>query len=132
MIPPNEWPTTFQILLLLIVENSKVEPVMRMQQNIHAKLTQGLMPSHLEVINESHQHSVPPGSESHFKVILVSGQFEGKGLLQRHRAVYALLNEEMAQKQIHALALHTFTPAEWEKETAARKSPPCLGGSKSE
>lgn len=105
---------------------------MRMQQNLESKLTRGLEPTHLEVINESHQHSVPPGSESHFKVILVSTQFEGKGLLQRHRAVYAILNEEMTQKLIHALALHTFTPAEWEKETAARKSPPCLGGSKAE
>ena len=102
---------------------------MTMRENITLKLMTGLSPIHLEVIDESHQHNVPKGAESHFKVIAVSAQFEGKAQLPRHRAIYGLLNEEMSQKRIHALALHTFSPDEWAKETGPLKSPPCLGGS---
>jgi len=105
---------------------------MTMRENIEKKLTAGLTPTHLEVIDESHQHNVPKGAESHFKVIAVSPQFEGKSLLPRHRAIYGLLSEEMSQKRIHALALHTFSPDEWAKETGPLKSPPCLGGSKAD
>lgn len=90
----------------------------------------GLPTLHLEVINESHQHNVPPGSESHFKVVVVSDQFAGQTLIQRHRQVNQLLKAELAG-QIHALALHTYTLAEWQaKNGNAPLSPPCLGGAK--
>lgn len=60
---------------------------MSMQQQIEAKLAAALSPSHLEVINESYMHRVAPGSESHFKVVVVSQAFEGQRLLGRHRQV---------------------------------------------
>lgn len=44
-----------------------------------------------EVINESHMHSVPKGAETHFKVVVVSDQFDGLSLLQRHREVNTVL-----------------------------------------
>ena len=53
---------------------------MSVQQRIETKIRTALAPSHLEVINESHKHSVPPGSESHFKLVIVSPTFEGKPL----------------------------------------------------
>jgi BolA protein len=53
-------------------------------------------------------------------------------LLARHREVYRVLDEELKQKKVHALALHTFTPEEWEKEKSAHSSPECLGGSKAD
>ena len=102
---------------------------MSMQQNIEAKLRAGLEPEHLEVVNESHMHNVPPGSESHFKVTIVSPRFEGERLVGRHRMVNAILAEELAGR-IHALALHTYTPAEWAERQQAPQSPPCLGGGK--
>ena len=103
---------------------------MRIQQQIEDKLGAQFAPLHLEVENESHMHSVPPGSESHFRVVLVSEQFEDRPLVQRHRAVNAVLAEELAGG-IHALALHTMTPEEWfAKGGQAPASPPCLGGSK--
>jgi BolA protein len=101
------------------------------QDTIQAKLTEAFRPSHLEVANESHKHNVPKGAESHFKVVVVSEVFEGKNLLERHRQIYGTLSQEMAAKKLHALAIHTFTPQEWEREQAARSSPPCLGGSSS-
>ncbi len=54
---------------------------MSVAQTIEQKLRLALTPSHIEVINESHNHHVPPNSETHFKVIIVSEAFDGKRLL---------------------------------------------------
>lgn len=103
---------------------------MPIQQQIEERLRQQFAPLHLEVQNESHMHDVPAGSESHFRVVLVSEGFSGKPLLARHRAVNGALAEQLAG-QIHALALHTMTPEEWfAKGGEAPQSPPCLGGGK--
>lgn len=100
---------------------------MSVQQNIEQKLTEALKPSHLEVLNESHMHS-GPAEESHFKVTIVSDHFDGKRLIQRHQAVNSLLKEELAGV-VHALAMHTYTPAEWsERGAGAPLSPRCRGG----
>ena len=91
---------------------------------------QALDPVHLEVVNESHMHSVPANSETHFRVTVVSERFEGQPLVARHRMVNGMLREELAAG-VHALALHTRTPDEWfEQGGAVPESPPCLGGSK--
>ena len=100
---------------------------MNMQSTITQKLEEALSPEHLEVINESHMHNVPPGSESHFKVVVVSPEFEGKTLIARHRLVNAALQDEL-DGGIHALALHTMTMQEWFDKGKAPESPPCLGG----
>ncbi len=87
---------------------------------------------HLVVENESHMHSVPPGSETHFKVLVVSAAFEGLGPVDRHRRVHGLLSDEL-RSGLHALTLRALTPAQWEAEGASGfQSPACLGGSKSE
>ena len=93
------------------------------------KLTDTFQPSYLKVENESHMHSVPPGSESHFKVTLVAEVLTGKRQVQRHQAVYACLAEELAAG-VHALALHTFSPEDWAASGIVPDSPECLGGSK--
>lgn len=98
---------------------------MSVQKTIEAKLTEGLKPRHLEVVNESDRHNVPPGSESHFKVVLVSDAFDGMSLVSQHRMVYALLGEEL-ENTVHALALHTYSPSDW--SAASPQSPQCRGG----
>lgn len=105
---------------------------MTVQQTIERKLTDTLAPSWLEVINESHMHSVPPGSESHFKVIVVSGAFEGERLVRRHQRVNEILAEELAGG-VHALSMQTLTAEEWERRGGKTlASPACLGGSKAD
>ncbi|AQS39411.1 transcriptional regulator, BolA protein family [Shewanella psychrophila] len=99
---------------------------MSVEQLITEKLTQALSPSHLEVINESNNHHVPPNSETHFKVIITSAAFEGKRLLGRHRAVNEALADEFANG-LHALSMHTFTPEEWLAESNVPDSPKCRG-----
>lgn len=103
---------------------------MSVQARIESKLSARLAPQHMEVTNESNRHNVPPGSESHFKVVLVSQEFEGKSLLERHRLVHQLLADEM-RVDIHALALHTYTEEDWQTHRqSAPRSPPCHGGEK--
>lgn len=102
---------------------------MKVQSSIEAKLQQEFRPSHLEVINESNMHNVPPGSESHFKVVVVSECFEGKRKVPRHQSIYKVLAQEL-DGLIHALAMHTYTPEEWAAEGQSPNSPECLGGSK--
>jgi BolA protein len=103
---------------------------MNRRELIEQQLQAAFSPMHMEVVDESHMHSVPEGAESHFKVTLVSQQFEQQPLLKRHRAVNQVLAEEL-RNGIHALALHTMTPDEWfAKGGQAPASPPCLGGSK--
>ncbi|NCB57094.1 MAG: BolA family transcriptional regulator [Gammaproteobacteria bacterium] len=86
---------------------------MSMQQYIEQTLQQGLKPDWLSVTNESYLHrSSGPDAESHFKVVVVSPVFEGERLVARHRRVNLLLAEAL-QNSVHALALHTYTPAEW-------------------
>ena len=103
---------------------------MTIQANIEAKITNALRPEYLEVANESHMHNVPPDSESHFKVTVVTTEFNGKMLVARHRILNQLLKQEL-DGPVHALSLNTLTPEEWqEKNGEVRKSPPCLGGSK--
>ncbi len=103
---------------------------MHVKETIEAKL-QSLQPEFFEVVNESHRHNVPDGSESHFKITIVSDEFKGKNLLARHRVINHILAEELAHI-IHALTLHTMTIEEWfEKSGKTNNSPPCLGGSES-
>ena len=103
---------------------------MNIQTDIERKLREAFDPVHLEVENESANHTVPPGSESHFKVTIASEAFAGDRLVGRHRRVNAVLAEELAGR-IHALALHTLTPDEWfERAGKVPDSPPCLGSSK--
>lgn len=104
---------------------------MSRKQRIEATLRQSVDPMHLEVTDESHMHSVPPGAESHFKVLVVSESFAGQTPVARHRTLNRALAAELASG-LHALSLHAWTPEEWFDRGggSAPESPPCQGGSK--
>ncbi|XP_005091032.1 bolA-like protein 1 [Aplysia californica] len=94
---------------------------------IRTKLTEALKPQHLDVINESYMHNVPKGTESHFKVVIVSTAFENVKRLQKHQLVHKALEEEL-ESSIHALSIVAKTPKEWETSQDVGQSPPCRGG----
>ncbi len=105
---------------------------MTVEQIIEAKIRDSLSPAHLQVINDSHKHDVPPGSESHFTLVIVSDRFEGETRLRRHRTVNKILEKEL-KEEIHALSLKAFTATEWDLiDGQVVDTPPCLGGSKSD
>lgn len=100
---------------------------MSLQTQIEHKLA-ALEPVMVQVENESHRHNVPVNSETHFKVTLVSGRFDGLMPVKRHQQIYALLADELSGP-VHALALHLYTPEEWQARGGARPdSPDCRGG----
>ena len=100
---------------------------MTVQDSITEKLKTALSPQHLWVENESHMHSVPANSETHFKVTVVAESLRGMLPVKRHQQVYAALADEMAGP-VHALAVHAYAPEEWTGE--APDSPDCMGGGK--
>jgi len=103
---------------------------MSVQSTIETKLSEALAPNHLEVLNESHMHSVPPGSESHFKLIIVSDAFNGASRVARHQKVNGVLADEL-RTAVHALSMETYTADEWkERQGRTMASPACHGGSK--
>ena len=102
------------------------------QQNIEQKIQASLAPLHLQVVNESHMHNVPPGSESHFKLVIVSPEFEDLSLVQRHQKVNGILAQEL-KDDIHALSMETHTAEEWERRGGKTlDSPLCHGGGKAD
>lgn len=104
---------------------------MSMQTTIEQKLETEFDAAYLQVENESHLHNVAPGSESHFKVTIVSERFQQQMPVKRHRMVNHALAQEL--QQIHALALHTLTPQEWEaRGGVVAASPKCRGGGKNQ
>nr|XP_023023907.1 bolA-like protein DDB_G0274169 isoform X2 [Leptinotarsa decemlineata] len=98
------------------------------EKSIENKLKNQLGVQHLEVINESHMHNVPKGSETHFKVVVVSEKFTNIPLIKRHRMVNEILSHEL-QNGVHALSIEAKTPAQWqESDKVIEPSPNCRGG----
>ena len=96
-----------------------------MESAIRQKLSDHLSIDLLQVVNESPLHQVPQGAETHFRVLIVSKDFEGLGTVQRHQKVYRILAKELAGP-VHAFSQRTFTPAEWSAvEQSSVSSPPC-------
>lgn len=60
------------------------------------------------------------GGGDHFQVWIVSQSFEGKSLLDQHQMVYGILREALGSERIHALALKTYTPDQWERFTRSK------------
>lgn len=106
---------------------SQVTPQHPTATAIIAALGEALPLQHLEVINESDRHGTPT-DDSHFKLIVVSEAFAGKRLLQRHRLVNKAL-ADLLSGPVHALALHTYSPDEWQQLSEIPASPACRGGS---
>jgi BolA protein len=91
---------------------------MRVADIINQKLTKSLLPTSLEIVDDSHKHAGHAGAslegESHFSVTIVSEAFVGKSRIQRQRLVYQALSKEMSEC-VHALVLQTLTPDEESK-----------------
>lgn len=88
---------------------------MVIRSSIERKLSEGLSPTSLEVIDESHRHAghagAHPQGESHFRVEIVAQAFVGKSRVERQRMVYALLADELRER-VHALSVVARAPGE--------------------
>ncbi|MBY0341470.1 MAG: BolA family transcriptional regulator [Rhodocyclaceae bacterium] len=77
------------------------------------ELLQTLQPQSIEIIDDSALHAGHAGAREggHYRLTIVSAQFEGRKTMERHRMVYAALASLM-QSGIHALNISAKTPAE--------------------
>lgn len=103
---------------------------MSRKERIEQQLTSKLSPAYLSVEDESSNHHVPAGAQTHFKVIAVSAQFTGLNRVARHRLVNHLVAQEF-ELGLHALSLHLYTDEEWtNKNQSVLNSPSCKDGYK--
>lgn len=101
------------------IATQKVESSGKMESSIHEKLTIVLKPVQLTIINESHLHRHHAAmraqgggnGETHFRVQVISDLFRDMSTIRRHRWIYKILSDELAQG-LHALTLLTKTPEE--------------------
>jgi BolA protein len=77
----------------------------------------------LKIINESFMHNVPDGSESHFKIVVVTNDFNNLSIIQRHKLIYKSLDRLM--NKIHALSIHAFNEEEFISNPVILDSPEC-------
>jgi BolA protein len=110
------------MIFMLVVQGN-----LMVREQIEAKLKAAFKPKHLDIVDESYRHNFSVDSESHFKVVLVSDRFIDERLLTRHRSIYGVLSEELADG-IHALTLYTFTLKEWERQHDKVPTSPCCRG----
>lgn len=82
-------------------------------ETIKQKLEEAFKPELIEIIDHSAAHAGHAGNQGggHYQVTLVSAQFEGKSLVQRHQLVYQALGT-MMKDEIHALGINALTPSE--------------------
>ena len=96
---------------------------MSIHDGIIKDLNMAFSVEHLYLENESYMHNVPPNSESHFKLVIVSNDFIDQSMVKRHQNIYSALNRVM--KKIHALSIQAFSIEEYKKNPVILSSPKC-------
>ncbi|HEX8374518.1 MAG TPA: BolA family protein [Geminicoccaceae bacterium] len=88
---------------------------MRVATELRRRLEAGLAPERVEVEDQSAQHAghagARPGGETHFRVLVVSPAFAGRGRVERQRLVYAAAGD-LLREDIHALSVTALAPGE--------------------
>jgi len=77
-------------------------------EQIESYIKQGISCTHIKV----------EGDGQHFYATIVSSDFEGKRLIQRHQLVYSAMGDRM-KAEVHALSIKAFTPQEFAENPAA-------------
>ena len=94
------------------------------ESTINKIINESYNPLYIELVNESFMHNVPKGSESHFKLVVVSNIFKNMTLIQRHKHIYSSLKTTM--NNIHALSINAFDIDEFKLNPTQSKSPDCI------
>ena len=95
----------------------------QIESQIINTLSSSMNLSSLKIINESSMHNVPKGSESHFKIVVVTNDFNNLSIIKRHKLIYKTLDNLM--NKIHALSIHAFNEEEFKLNPIILDSPEC-------
>ena len=87
---------------------------MQLIDEIKSRIIENLTSAKVEIIDQSQQHAGhgDPNKGSHFNAIIISDDFDGLNLVQRHQRVYKILGNDMGSR-IHAFSMKTFTTQEF-------------------
>ena len=96
---------------------------MIVQNKIDKLLRDNLNVSKLIIRNDSNKHNVPPNSESHFSVQIVSDDFQELSQIQRHKIVYKAVEGRLTE--IHAFSITAMTTSEFNENPSSRDTPDC-------
>tara|TARA_B100000886_G_scaffold161315_1_gene109975 strand:- start:3419 stop:3715 length:297 start_codon:yes stop_codon:yes gene_type:complete len=96
---------------------------MIVQNKIDKLLKDNFNVSKLIIRNDSNKHNVPPDSESHFNVMIVSNDFQNLSQIQRHKKVYKAVDSLLTE--IHALSITAITTSEFKENPSLRDTPDC-------
>jgi BolA protein len=104
---------------------------MNREERIKQILLEKFKPIKFSLQNESHTHNVPQGSETHFKLEMVSSSFEGLSRVARQQLVMSALKEEF-EAGLHAFTMRLKAVSELKPSEQKERfeSPPCMGGMK--
>ena len=86
------------------------------QERMYHILFNHFSPSRCEIQNDSYKHRVPPNSETHFSIVMVSESFHSLTRVKRHLAIMSLLQDEF-KTGLHALSIQAYTETEWQRIT---------------
>lgn len=81
-------------------------------KELERRIAESLPGAQVEVVDTT-------GTGDHFLATVIHEGFDGKSLVEQHQMVYAPLRGDLDSGRLHALALKTFTPAQWQKRTGA-------------
>lgn len=87
---------------------------MNRTEKLRHKIESTFAPVSCQIVDESALHTGHAGAASgggHYKIHIVSAQFEGLNRLSRHRLVYDAVGD-MMHAEIHALAITAVAPSE--------------------
>ena len=79
-------------------------------ESLKELIANGIPNAKIEVIDTT-------GSKDHFSAVVISSSFEGLSLIDQHKEVYKAVGDHMT-KEIHALQLNTYSPAQWVKHNS--------------
>lgn len=103
---------------------------MTIEATLRSRVSDAFPQALVLLVNESHKHNVPDGSETHFALTVVVDAFDSMPRVKRHQAVYGLVSD-LLDGPVHALALHLYSPEQWrQRSQQSPSSPECLGGSR--
>lgn len=74
-------------------------------QRIRTALTAAFPSATVEVVDTV-------GDGNHFQVTVISDLFTGRSLIERHRMIYAPLQDDLRTGALHALAIRAYTSTE--------------------
>ena len=89
---------------------TRIKKLLESNLNIHSVSIDDLSHKH-----KNHNH----GGGGHYKINLISNDFENISLLDRHKKVYLIL-KDMIKKEIHAVSLNLLTEKEYSEKSEAR------------